>query len=88
MLDWKTFYGIDRRVKEREINQMSFCPIKMREAQDWLPFRSMVLTLKGKVNRSFFRAVQPVKSRQMSIKVAQNDFTRKIKDFHTFRKIA
>ena len=32
--------------------------------------------------------VRPVKSRQMSKKVAQNDFTRKIKDFDTFAKIA
>ena len=30
----------------------------------------------------------PVKSRQMSIKVAQNDFTRKMKDFNPFTKIA
>ena len=28
------------------------------------------------------------KSRQMSIKVAQNELTRKIKDFDTFTKIA
>ena len=28
------------------------------------------------------------KNRQMSIKVAQNDFTRKINDFDTFTKIA
>ena len=32
--------------------------------------------------------VRPVKSLQMYIKVAQNDFTRKIKDFDTFTKIA
>ena len=30
----------------------------------------------------------PVKSCQMSIKVAKNDFTRKIKDFDTLTKIA
>ena len=30
----------------------------------------------------------PVKNCQMSIKVAQNDFTCKIKDFDTFTKIA
>ena len=35
-----------------------------------------------------FQAVWPVKNRQMSIKVAQNEFTRKIKDFKTFTKIA
>ena len=34
------------------------------------------------------RPVWPVKSCQMSIEVAQNDFTRKIKDFDTFTKIA
>ena len=28
------------------------------------------------------------KNRQMSIKVAQNDFTKKMKDFDTFTKIA
>ena len=33
-------------------------------------------------------AVWQEKIRQMSIKVAQNDFTRKIKDFDTFIKIA
>ena len=33
-------------------------------------------------------SVGPVKSRQMSIKVAQNDFTGKITDFATFTKIA
>ena len=33
-------------------------------------------------------SVWPVKSRQMSIKVAENDITRKIKDFATFIKIA
>ena len=32
--------------------------------------------------------VWPVKSRQMSIKVAQIDFTRKIKDFYPFTKIS
>ena len=32
--------------------------------------------------------VWPVKIRQMSIKVAKNDLTRKIKDFHTFTKVA
>ena len=32
--------------------------------------------------------VWPEKNRQMSIKVAQNDFTRKMIDFDTFRKIA
>ena len=33
-------------------------------------------------------SVWPVKSRQMSIKVAQNDSTRKMKDFDAFTKIA
>ena len=32
--------------------------------------------------------VWPEKNRQMSIKVAQNDFTRKIIDFDNFTKIA
>ena len=32
--------------------------------------------------------VRPVKSRQRSIKVAQNDLTRKMIDFDTFTKIA
>ena len=32
--------------------------------------------------------VGPIKSRQMSKKVAQNDFTRKIKDFDTLTEIA
>ena len=32
--------------------------------------------------------VWPVKNRQMSLKVVQNDFTRKIKDFDTFIKFA
>ena len=41
-------------------------------------------------NLAFFEwgPVWPEKIRQMSIKVAQNDFTRKIKDFDTFIKIA
>ena len=34
------------------------------------------------------QAVWPVKSRQMSIKVAQKGFARKMKDFVTFTKIA
>ena len=34
------------------------------------------------------QTVWPDKNRQMSVKVAQNDFTRKIKDFDTFTKIA
>ena len=34
------------------------------------------------------RAVWPDKNRQMSIKVAQNDFTRKMNDFDTYTKIA
>ena len=33
-------------------------------------------------------AVWPDKNRQMSIKVAKNDFTRKMNDFDTFTKIA
>ena len=33
------------------------------------------------------QAVWPVKSCQMSIKVAQNDLTRKMKDFDTFKKL-
>ena len=33
-------------------------------------------------------AVWPEKNRQMSIKVAQNDFNRKIIDFDSFTKIA
>jgi len=33
-------------------------------------------------------SVWPEKNRQMSIKVAQNDFTRKIIDFDNFTKIA
>ena len=34
------------------------------------------------------RAVWPVKSRQVSIKIAQNESIRKMKDFYTFTKIA
>ena len=33
------------------------------------------------------QAVWPEKNRQMSIKVSQNDFTRKSKDFNTFTEI-
>ena len=40
---------------------------------------------KGKRGRA---PVWPVKSRQMSIKAAQNDFTRKMNDSDTFTKIA
>ena len=34
------------------------------------------------------QAVWPDKNRQMSIKIAKNDFTRKINDFDTFTKNA
>ena len=37
---------------------------------------------------SLLRPVWPERNCQMSIKGAQNDFTRKIKDFDTFAKIA
>jgi len=36
----------------------------------------------------YFHPVWPDKNRQMSIKVAQKGFTRKMNDFDTFTKIA
>ena len=45
---------------------------------------SFKLVIIGWLNQT----VWPVKTRQMSIKVAQKDFTRKIKAFDTFTKTA
>ena len=54
-----------------------WCPITI--ADDWI--WTQVLCRRE-------QPVSPVKSRQMSIKVAQKWFTRKRKDFDTFTKIA
>ena len=69
-------------------NETSFKILELRDGQtEELVFWR--LKWRARSMRTFtLEPVWPVKNHQMSIKVAQNDFTRKMNDFDTFTKIA
>ena len=83
IIHWKIYYLPTERIKFDKVTQTS--PLSKVLSVFVAVFASKKLTrIQGS---SRLAAVWPEKNCQMSIKVAQNDFTRKIIDFNTFTKI-